>query len=59
MIASNDGGVTVTIDGGKTWTRQAWDRYVAEAVNQARVRGDELHALLRDAQRLEHLAAAV
>ena len=22
MIASNDGGVTVTIDGGKTWTRQ-------------------------------------
>ncbi|HVO82227.1 MAG TPA: hypothetical protein VMT28_15940 [Terriglobales bacterium] len=22
MIASNDGGVTVTVDGGKTWTRQ-------------------------------------
>src|ERR1700691_2435718 len=22
MIASNDGGVTVTLDGGKTWTRQ-------------------------------------
>ncbi len=22
MIASNDGGVTVTLDGGKNWTRQ-------------------------------------
>ena len=38
------------------WTRPAWDRYVAEAVNQARARGDELHGLLRDADRLERLA---
>ncbi len=42
----------------ETWTRQAWNRYVAEAVNQARNRGAELHALLRDAAHLERLASA-
>ena len=36
-----------------------WDRYVTEAVNQARVHGPELQALWRDAAHLERLAGAV
>ena len=36
-----------------------WDRYVTEAVNQARAHGPELQALWRDAVHLERLAGAV
>ncbi len=36
-----------------------WDRYVTEAVNQARAHGPELQALWRDATRLERLAGVV
>ena len=41
------------------WNRQMWDRYVTEAVNQARAHGPELQALWRDAARLERLAGVV
>ena len=42
-----------------SWNRQMWDRYVTEAVNQARVHGPQLQALWRDAAHLERLAGAV
>lgn len=54
------GSVPSTHAGNReTWTRQIWDRYVAEAVNQAHARGSELQALLRDAARLERLAGVL
>ena len=42
-----------------SWNRQMWDRYVTEAVNQARAHGPELQALWRDAAHLKRLAGAV
>lgn len=42
-----------------TWTKQKWERYVAEAVNQSRTHGAELQALRRDASHLERLAGVV
>jgi len=41
------------------WTRQTWDRYVAEAVNQSRAHGAELQTLWRDAAYLDRLAGAL
>ena len=41
-----------------TWDGQAWDRYVDEAVRQARLRGDELESLRREAGQLERLLQA-
>ena len=42
-----------------TWDRRAWDRYVAEAVDQAGRHGTEIARLRRDAARLDRLVGDV
>jgi len=42
-----------------SWNKRAWNRYVAEAVNQSRAHSAELQALWRDAIHLERLADAL
>ncbi len=41
------------------WDRQAWGRYLDEAVRQAAMHARELSALRRDADHLDHLIACV
>jgi hypothetical protein len=43
--------------GRENWNRRAWARYVDEAIHQARLHADEISALRRDAERLDHLVA--
>ncbi len=38
-----------------SWDSRAWDRYVAEAVSQARQHGPELECLRREAAQLDRL----
>ena len=41
------------------WNRRAWARYVDEAIHQARLHAQEISALRRDAERLDHLVACL
>jgi len=43
----------------ENWNRRAWALYVDEAMHQARLHAQEISALRRDAERLDHLVACL